>query len=415
LADDNGHNFMTRAALESLPEWERNLWHSERKNLEEVYCMDAFHHQKEASVYLRMPNGITPFSPWNLRIFRVPEPGKGKDYFICGYYKHTLYVFEYYISRISETLKKKKFKEASKFAGILAHFIEDASTPPHSLGADLGIDLEIIKLLLPPPDKEKRLAPLHTLLEREYEMFSLENYSPHLMGITPEESSFNLLDRFTDMLENSIKQIIPMVNAYYTNDYKTLRRHATTSARFASQVLADALHTAFCFAFEKFDEKEMIMLNKVFLSARTPFQWTGWAPGPYIYPVIRNSNMSLDRDFKPVPLMLKVGDQMKRFDNGFGVGAPFEITYLLPEKVYRKFSSYIGLHPDLGKGGEVIFKVMLDDKNIFTSRVFKNGEAERIEIDLKTARKISLVTEPTEESKDKSVNQAVWGEPMLVK
>ncbi|MCM8803051.1 MAG: NPCBM/NEW2 domain-containing protein [Candidatus Omnitrophica bacterium] len=417
MADGKGHGLMTRVVFKSLPKWEQKIWKSEKQNLEEIYCMygDSYFGDKkeEAAPYMEMPNGNTPMVPWQYRFFKKTAPGK--DFCICGYYKLARKVFEYYISKIVESLKMSKISDSAKFAGVLAHFIEDSGCPSHSIGVDLGIDMEIIKLLLPTKNKEKQLMQFHNILEGEYEKFSLKRYKPKLLGLNAKESSFNLLERFTDMLENSVKQILPMVEAFYKDDYKTLKKHLTEAGKFSSQVLADAFHTAFCIAYQKFEEKEKKELERVKVNRLTPYRWTGWAPYPYFYPVIRNSNMSLDKGFKPVPLRLNIDGKIKEFKEGFGLGAPFEITYLLPKGVYKKFHSYIALHSDLGKGGEIIFKVKINDRVVFNSGVIRDDKAREIEIKIENGEKFSLITQPTKNSFGKFGNQAIWAEPILIK
>ena len=90
--------------------------------------------KEEAAPYMEMPNGNIPMIPWVFRTFKKTAPGK--DFFICGYYKLVRYVFEYYIFRIAESLKRGKVKDSAKFAGVLAHFIEDSGCSPHSIGTD---------------------------------------------------------------------------------------------------------------------------------------------------------------------------------------------------------------------------------------------------------------------------------------
>jgi len=99
----------------------------------------------------------------------------------------------------------------------------------------------------------------------------------------------------------------------------------------------------------------------------------------------------------------------------FGLGAPFQIDYLIPEGVYKKFISFVGLHSDLGKGGEIIFKVAIDEKIVFNSGVLKDDKARKIEIPLRKGEKLSLITQPSKESFGKFENQGVWAEPILCK
>lgn len=417
MADGRGHSLMTKAAYQALPDWEHALWDAELESLAGEYCMygDSYFGsgRQVAAPYMEMPNGENPMAPWTLRTFTKKEFG---DFFRCGYYDQVRYVLEYYVASIAGTLKEGKTRDAAKFAGVLAHFIEDSSCPPHALGTELSTDLYLIKRLMPAPCQRKRVKNFHTILESEYESFSLSGYVPRLMGTTPAEASFLLLERFADMVETSIEQILSMVTAFYDDEPAELRRRLTTTAIQASEMLADALHTAACIAFQQFENEALDAISEVRVNRLTAREQTGWAPYPYNYPEIRNSNVSLADGYEPVDLSLNVDGDPLSFSDGFGIGAPFHMTYSIPVGTYRSFKSFIGLHPELnGDENAVVFEVLLDGHVAYNSGEIRNHNARGINVELKEARVLTLSTESCNGDKFTSSGQAVWGSPRLEK
>jgi hypothetical protein len=253
------------------------------------------------------------------------------------------------------------------------------------------------------------------MLENQYEDFSLNNYKPSLMGLTASEAAFNMMARFTDMLENSIQQILPMTQAFYDGKLEKMAFYLTQSASFSSKVLADALNTAYRIAMENFNEDEISLLSSSDLSEAVPVERTAWAPYPYYFPVVRNSNMSLGENFKPFPLQLREGDEIKTYHKGFGVGSPFKIIFQIPVSVYKYFSAQIGLHPKLGLGGSVIFKVFIDEKEVYNSGVVSFPDMRDVKIELNNARRLTLAVDSPEETSKALNSQAVWAYPLLMK
>jgi NPCBM/NEW2 domain len=407
MAGDFGHQYMTRKSLEMLPSVKLEA----ADRLINCYCLDSFHHTPEGKPLLKLPNGENIFKPWNLRKIHVPDPGAGKDYFENGYIKHVFYVLDFYSGYLVKLIKKNQMQEFAQVAAIIGHFIQDASCPPHSMGVDWGVDMELIKLLVPPEDSSKALWQLHGVLENNYVELPVEDYSPIQKGNSCSEAAFNLCADFTDMLENSIAQLVPMTQALYHNDKKTIQSCLSCSALPAIKMFADLLFTAFRIAAHDSNDN----LNIADLSRAVPWEWSAYAQKPYYCPRVRNSNMSLDDDFYPVPLRLNYNGKIETFPKGFGVGTPSSITFLIPSGVYNTFNAVVGLHSELGVGGKIIFRLIADDKVIFDSGIIVSDDSCSVSVKLGNCKKLTLTAVAADENENILKNNAIWANPTLYK
>ena len=161
MANGEGHRILTRAAIESLPEWERELLAPVKEALEREYCMygdDYFGHKAELGPYVELPDGRLPMDPWEIRHFR--KDGPGDDYYICGYYDLMRTTFAHFAAKCVECLRKGNFTGFAKFAGTAAHVIEDCGCPPHAVGTTMGTDMKMIKLLSPGSRRQEDGPPV---------------------------------------------------------------------------------------------------------------------------------------------------------------------------------------------------------------------------------------------------------------
>ena len=195
MANGEGHKILTHAAIETLPAWERELLSPFREKLENEYSMYGdtyFGDQVGIGPYIRLPDGRLPMDPWEIRHFR--KDGPGMDYYICGYYDLMRCSFEYFAGKCIESLQSGKIGDFAKFAGSLAHVIEDCGAPPHAVGTNIGTDMKLIKSLFPSSDAGIMAKQFHTLLEGKYEPFSID-YTPQLLGTSKGEISFLTVER----------------------------------------------------------------------------------------------------------------------------------------------------------------------------------------------------------------------------
>lgn len=416
MADAKGHAIMTGAALRALSAWQRAVWRREEKELIHTYCMYADTYfsdkKKEAAPYMEMSGGKLPVFPWERRAYR--KDGSGNDSISCAYYGPFYSVFTCYLKRIIGALQKKDVSTAARFAGVLAHVIEDCASPAHACGTDMSTDMEMIRLLLPAPSDRKRIEPLHQAIEKRYPSFSLDGYEPVCLGFSPDEAAFHLMTRFTDMIDSCIALTIPMVRAHYADDTHAMRKFLGDAGASAARLVADVLCTAACIAYKKHDRSHEKALSHVDMTTLVPVERTGYAPKPYFYHSVRNTNRSLNADFQPVPLMLISNGASRRYEKGFGVGVPFAITYRIPTGVYSHFSAIVGVHTKLGGKGAV-FSVVGDGKTLYTSDVIRIRKAMPVTVPLGRVKELSLIVRSAGKSKAAMSDHAVWAKPVLIK
>ena len=130
------HKEIGQRAFELLPEWEQQFWKEETDKLPE-YCEYPDLHLGEQwgdwnklkfyEKYCIMPNGICiPHGPvdheWHCSAFAGSlDPEK------------TEYSLQYYCTKIIELLRQGDVLESARFAGTLAHLLQDCSIPVHSM------------------------------------------------------------------------------------------------------------------------------------------------------------------------------------------------------------------------------------------------------------------------------------------
>lgn len=415
MPNGEGHRILTHAAIEVLPAWEQELLTPVKDRLENEYCMygdSYFGDKKTIGPYIELPDGRLPMDPWEIRYFR--KDGPGKDYYICGYYDLMRYSFEYFSGKCIESIKNGRIDDFAKFAGSLAHVIEDCGAPPHAVGTNIGTDMKLLKQLCPSNDKIKMAKQFHTVLEGKYKPFKLD-YRPRLLGISAGEISFNLFERFTDMIENSISRIIPMIDAFYRDDWLSVSKHLTVCGKFSSEILADFMHSVFSAGASEINEVEMDSLKTVSLSEYTPELQTAWMPSPYQYAELRKAPWSLNNDFDPVQLVLSLDGVDFTFDKGFGLGPPCEINFILPGRVYRKLVASVGINSTLGAPSGMRFSIYGDGRELSSVNCHDLQNSAVIEADISNVKRLTLKTLPDAVNQYPSNAHAVWGDPRLIK
>lgn len=415
MATAAGHRTLTHAALETLPAWERDLMRPHQEALETVYCMygdNYFIDPKTIGPFIEMPDGRLPMDPWEIRHFR--KEGPGLDFYTCGYYELMRDAFEYFSARCIEQVQQGDYDTFARFLGSIAHVIQDSGTPAHAVGTNLGTDLKLVKLLYPCKDPVKMAAQFHPILECRYESFTLD-YRPRLLGVTPAEISFRLLDRFTDMIEHAIGFVLPVLDAYYRDEDAILTQTLTRCGRFSSEVLADFIHTLIAVGSGRIDHEELESIRLVDVGALTPLERTAWAPSPYPYAEIRNAPWNLDRQPAPVPLSLLTDGMERIHEAGFGLGPPFQMTYHLPPGIFARFDSAVGLSSRLSAEAGVTFEVWGDDHLLVRASCATTRDTRTLSCDLAQVKKLTLKITPMGDTVWPSHTHAVWGSPRLLK
>jgi len=272
MANGAGHKILTHAAIGVLPDWEQKLLAPVRAKLETEYSMygdSYFINPSEIGPYIELPDGRLPMDPWEILHFR--KDGPGDDYYTCGYYDLMRYSFEYFAQKCIECIKFNDLESFARFTGSIAHIIEDCGTPAHAVGTTMSTDMKMIKLLYPAPNIKKTACQLHSVMENSFKPFSL-TYKPRLLGCTPAEISFNILERFTDMLEYSISFISPILIAFYKDDHEKVSELLTESGQYSSKVLADFIYSVIAIGTDQLDSSEKDNLKNIILSEYTSLE-----------------------------------------------------------------------------------------------------------------------------------------------
>ncbi len=118
------------------------------------------------------------------------------------------------------------------------------------------------------------------------------------------------------------------------------------------------------------------------------------------------------------------------YDKGIGVRPRTELTYKLGKK-YRRFDALCGIDDEVlgagyGRGagtGSVVFRVLLDGKEVFRSRKVLGGRAPvRIRIPVADKNELTLIVDlvpdalmPKGKKDSAELDNAVWAQPLLVK
>ena len=126
----------------------------------------------------------------------------------------------------------------------------------------------------------------------------------------------------------------------------------------------------------------------------------------------------MNKDFEPVDLSMIVDEKEKIFKKGFGIGPPFEMTYLLPRTIYKTFHSTIGINNKLGAESDIIFKVLGDGKELASIACSNIDQTQIFRVNISNIKKLTLKTEATSENLDDiwpSNTHAIWGDPTLEK
>lgn len=228
--NNHGHAQTTTAALEALPAWEQAIWAPEKRNLAEVYSLygDTYALDKKGiGPYVEFPEGDIPdFYMTRFRWKRHYDAAV--DYWEFPFHARALRTLDHFMGRIVDALRAGSIVDAARFAGTMAHYVEDHACPGHALD---DTDLEIVKDLLPPPER-LRLLPFHSMMEKSPAPFSLDGHAPRLYGTLIPQASANFAEDVPESLGATplyehVFQVPAGVYRKFSTDYGV---HATLGA-----------------------------------------------------------------------------------------------------------------------------------------------------------------------------------------
>ena len=240
------HQKITRAAVMSLPAEPRQMFAGEDEALIEVHC-------KLPDTYRISRNPADPRykdGRWRqLQVYCV-KPDDTEVHNVTWNHEEDLGSLEYVMSGMIASLKRDDPVAAAKYAGSLAHFLEDSTCPAHSMIGPLrDASLQIFLELLPAPPDMKDVN-IHRAIEFSAPDFNLERRRPQRVGETVSEAARALLDRTYEGVRLNRKNLLATVQALFAGDQETLDRHRAEAARYGAELLADAFYTTLLLARE---------------------------------------------------------------------------------------------------------------------------------------------------------------------
>jgi hypothetical protein len=215
---------MTKAALDSLPAG----FGLETRNLIETYCMDPDRYTEMVQFgFARAGSG--PRTASEIQAYCVRPDGQAIH--SAAFVRDTdlgslLHLFE----RTATMLSEGKQLEAARYSGVLAHFIEDSLSPPHSrYSEEVG-------------------SGAHAAIERSVPAFDLGKRPPQRAGWGLFDAAEAILDRLYAAADRNRTDLPAMMRAVRAGDQKFLDTCRLRAAKAAAELLADSLFTLFAIA-----------------------------------------------------------------------------------------------------------------------------------------------------------------------
>jgi hypothetical protein len=233
------HAVITRAALEVLPGWEKEIWKDLLPKIIEEYCLipDKYLSRPDLAGYAILDDYQVKFTEYDYRIQQEFYIRNGHYHLPCDQ-KMNFRIYEFFLERIVSSLKAKRIEDAAKFAGVLLHVIEDFSAPSHSVTGDNQFYL--FMQFLPPPEKFQ-YARLHGPIESGNVTAKIPDYRPKLLGESPSEAAFHLHRLMNQNIIQARGKVIPIIQAIYREDAPAADAENSVMAARAAQVAADML------------------------------------------------------------------------------------------------------------------------------------------------------------------------------
>lgn len=401
------HMAITKAALDVLPSWEKEMLGDELALLGNRYCLipDEVYTDKENAKFAMMDS-----APGKVYLLQLHLPASQTE---------NLEALRYFMGKAVAALKGGNKGDAARYMGTICHLLEDYGSPSHTVPGDNMFTL--LQQFMPPPDGMKGKL-LHGPIENGKFEVAINNYQPQLLGITVEEASWRLLHRVHEGIINARSTTIPIIQALYADDAKAVLAAQMKAATMDAKVVADAMHTILCLGAQKFDDAEQTPLRTVGLASFFPleavnlyFPQSEFFSAPYWGHA--RTGVVLEGGTKEVPIKLRIAKEggvvEQEFAKGISAGMGKLLTFHLPKDVYQRFTVLAGLHPQLGAKGRVEFTINGDGKPLATATLGGEDPAQLLDCDLTGVMQIQLVL--TSRGLNPKSNYAIWAEPMLIK
>jgi len=407
----SAHGKITKAALESLPEWQRARWRESEAGFQK-YCVyvDMGLDNAEAKPYLIVVNK---------RLFHYFPRENREDYqvFMEG--------AERYVRLIVDQLRAGADAEAAKFAGAFAHVLQDLSQPQcHALEGVNGMPWTVLDELFTPEDQSWNRAPQSIISLDSDPRFvvQLDDYRPQLLGMRPQEVAFRLYVRSCRLRRMARKALPAMLARVYAGDEGGAVQAAIPPAVEDAKLVADMFSTCFALAAERFEPAEAQALQTLDLTDLVPITAPALINFPYRFsPLAYGCSVSVKRQPVPLQLWIQEADGRKRevvLPKGIGTGC-CRFSYEIPPGVFQEFRCTAGLHSQLCQhpsGAKLRLTVRFGGKDVFQSAVLEAGSpAQKVALPIAAGGTLEFLSEGHPGPTGNEANHAVWGEPVLVR
>lgn len=225
--DTAPHRIITKAALDSLPAAVVARLGAGKDPLIEHYCLLPDRHV-EIAQHGFARQGPVPNTADELRPYCVRPDGQAVHSATFDR-EEDLDSLIFLVERVLTRLNEKQTRDAAMYVGVLAHFIEDSLSPPHSVLAE---DLA---------EMGPGLPNLHRALEHSVPEFSIAKRASAARGGTLLDGLNSILDRVYSGAERNRRSLPGLVRAVRENNVAGVEAHRTWAAREAAEILADAL------------------------------------------------------------------------------------------------------------------------------------------------------------------------------
>ena len=237
------HIIISNNTYNILPEWEKNILGTYGDSLVSTYCLypDMYRKKefkKALAQYIEIPHVK------DSAIFHVPNSYYG------GNQKEEdsipeFYILTYFMENAIKHLKANNIKEAARYMGVLAHFVEDYACPVHV------IDNNTLRQLNPKPQHINEFNVHRDVEKHKMENFHISDHSVQKLGNNIFDTVHSIIPRFNKIQINSRAQAVPIILGFFNDEFDKSNQARINAAKPAAKLLADIWHTIFSIAFEK--------------------------------------------------------------------------------------------------------------------------------------------------------------------
>jgi hypothetical protein len=217
------HQMITAAALRSLPAGLFAFWGAEGDRMAAEYSLypDEYHNAPPAR-----QAEMRPFCEVNGRRIHNVTWNRRQD----------LESLDYLRRNIAAAVRAGDARSAARYAGTLAHMVEDSTCPAHAM-TPWDSPLELIRDLLAPP-ADKRAVRLHTVIEVGSPAVDLGGRAPRRLA------NEALLDAVYEGVRANRAVLLEVARAAYAGDEKGMDPARRNASRMGAELLADAIFSA---------------------------------------------------------------------------------------------------------------------------------------------------------------------------